>query len=53
VAAIEDGSIGIVMEDGQVLGKTCQLGESLLSYVELDFGKSMRIPRDSYASCIN
>jgi hypothetical protein len=53
VAAIEDGSVGIVMEDGQVLGKTCQPGESPPSYVESDFGKSMRIPRDSYASRIN
>ena len=53
VAAIEDGSVGIVMGDGQVLGRTCQPGETPPSYVESELGKSMRILWDSYAARTN
>jgi hypothetical protein len=53
IAAIEDGSVGIVMNDGRVLGKTCQPGESPPSYAESELGKSIRIPWDSYASYTN
>jgi hypothetical protein len=53
IAAIKDGSIGIVMNDRRVLGKTCQPGESPPSYAESELGKSMRIPWDSYAFCTN
>ena len=50
IAAIEDGSVGIVMNDGRVLGKTCKEGEEPPSYTESELGKGMRIPWDSYAS---
>ena len=50
IAAIEDGSVGIVMNDGRVLGKTCKEGEEPPSYTESELGKGMRILWDSYAS---
>jgi hypothetical protein len=53
IAAIEDGSVGIVMNDRRVLGKTCKEGEEPLSYTESELGKGMRILWDSYASCNN
>jgi hypothetical protein len=53
IAAIEDGSVGIVINDGRVLGKTYQSGESPPSYAKSELGKSMRIPWDSYASRTN
>jgi hypothetical protein len=53
VAAIEDGSVGIVMNDRRVIGKTCMEGEQPLPYAESELGKSMLIPWDSHASYNN
>ena len=50
IATIEDGSVGIVMNDRRVLGKTCKEGEEPLSYTESELGKGMRILWDSYTS---
>jgi hypothetical protein len=50
VAAIEDGSVGIVMNDGRVIGRTCIEGEQPLPYAESELGKSMLILWDSHAS---
>ena len=50
IAAIEDGSVGIVMNDGRVLRKTCKEGEEPPSYTESELGKGIRILWDSYAS---
>jgi hypothetical protein len=44
IAAVEDGSVSIVMKDGQVIGRTCMEGEQPLAYTESELGKSMRIP---------
>jgi hypothetical protein len=50
VAAIEDGSVGIVRNDGRVIGRTCMEGEQPPPYAESELGKSMLIPWDSHAS---
>jgi hypothetical protein len=50
VAAIEDSSVGIIMDDRRVLRKTCEEGEEPLLYTKSELGKGMRILWDSYAS---
>jgi hypothetical protein len=43
IAAIEDSSVSIVIDDGRVLRKTCKEGEEPLLYTESELGKGMRI----------
>jgi hypothetical protein len=50
IAAIEDGSVSIIMDDRRVLRKTYEEGEEPPSYTESELGKGMRILWDSYAS---
>jgi hypothetical protein len=44
VAAIGDGSVGIVMNDGRVIGRTCMEGEQPLPYAESELGKNHANP---------
>ena len=50
IAAIEDSSVSIVINNRRVLRKTCKEGEEPLLYTESELGKGMRILQDSYAS---
>jgi hypothetical protein len=43
IAAIEDSSVSIIMNDRRVLRKTCEEGKEPLSYTESELGKGIRI----------
>jgi hypothetical protein len=49
IGAIEAGELGILMEDGRVLGATCEKEETPPEYADADTADLMRIPWDSYA----
>jgi transposase InsO family protein len=50
LAAIENGEVGIMMEDGTTIGAALDEGENPLDYVDVETAKPVRIPWETYAA---